>query len=275
MPSPLRFLLALLAVGSVLSAQADTSTRPTALDQAWDNASLLLVQDAYAEFTAARAIAPGLKRELDYGQALALLTLQPKTVTNIDRAAALFAQITAANPNDELGIASLYFLARVEQIHRDEPNITLAISLYSKLILEHPDHPLAQASIVKIAILQLNLPPFNQDRKKILAQTERSRMLVTDPVIRSNLDYILGNACIRYQLGDELAQKYLIEADSLGIPIQKLAAQTLVQIGNLSLKMGRKDTAILYFERFVKTYPRDIRNYTIRQKLLELQGAKR
>lgn len=258
----------LLGVGwlRVCGAEADLSA------QGWDDASMLLVQDAYAKFTAAHGRKDGDSREIDYGLAVSLLNLQPKTSSNIDRAAQLFTQITAANPDDELGIASLYFLARLEQVHRSTPDVPKALALYGHLVDRHPEHLLAQLAVTKIAILKLYNSPLNSNKRKALAEIEKLAPLLKDPLARANFDYIVGTACIRFKLGDQKAMDYLIEADRIGIPVEILASHALVRIGNLATRLGQRDVAIAYFERFVQEFPRDIRNFTVRQKLVELKG---
>lgn len=272
MMSPLCRLLPLLlcwCVGLTVSWASD----PKLLDKAWDDASMLLVQESYARFATAQQEKLGSAREVDYGMGVTLLNLQPKTVGNINRAEAIFARLIAANPNDEIGIAALYYLARLEQIHRNDPNLPKALQLYAQLIAEHPDHFLTQSAIAKVAILKLCASPTT-DKKKALHEVEKLAPLLKEPSARCNFNLVVGTACIQYQLGDEKALRYLMEADTIGIPIQYAQANVLIRIGNLAQRLGKREIAIRYFERFLKEFPRSTRSFTVQQKIKELKGVK-
>lgn len=261
-----------LVVG--LFCPASLIAEQSSLDQAWDDATLLLIRESYGAFSKALDEKTGDPREAQYGMAVTLLNRQPKTSGNIDRAAELFTQIHSANPDDEPGISSLYFLARIQQFHIHQPDTSKALELYQQLVREHPDHFLAQLAITKIAVIKLYLDANVAGKKRDLAELENFLPLLKDPSLRCNFDYIVGTACIQYRLGDEKAMRYLIEADSLGIPIHKDAANALVRIGNLALRLDRKNIATQYFSRFVSEFPQDQRTYTIREMLAQLPPTK-
>ncbi len=265
-------LLPLLVWSAILA--VSRASDPKLVDKAWDDASMLLVQESYTKFTTAQEVKGGGAREIEYGIGVNLLNLQPKTVRNINRAEAIFTRLIASNPNDEVGIASLYYLARLEQIHRNDPNVPKALQLYAQLIAEHPDHFYAQSAIAKVAILKLCATPTTADKRQALAEVEKLAHLLNEPAARCNFNLVVSTACIQYNLGDEKALRYLIEADTIGIPIQFSEANVLIRIGNLALRLGKRDIAITYFERFLKEFPRSTRAFTVQQKVKELKGAK-
>jgi tetratricopeptide (TPR) repeat protein len=253
-------------------ARADQAT--SLLDQAWDEAAALMVQESYSAFSRALDQKIGDPREAQYGLALTLLNRQPKTNGNIALATDLFTRLQTSNPNDDIGISSLYFLARIAQVHEHEPDIAKALTIYEQLVREHPDHFLAQLAIVKISVLKLYTGANVEAKKKALRDIDKMTPLLMEPSLRCEFDYLVGTACIRYRLGDERAMQLLIEADSLGIPIQTAAANARVRIGNLALRLGRKDIAARYFERFIEDSPRDQRAFTIREILSQLHSEK-
>jgi len=241
------------------------------LANAWDETTLLRVEEANELFANPKTRPnPATAREADYGTAVTLLNIQPRTPGNIEHSAQIFSRLLAQNPDDEIGIGSLYFLARIEQVHRSTPAPQKAVALYQRLIAAHPAHPFAQIAITKIALLKLCDAPDNADKAAALAEVETLIPLLTDPGARSNFDYIVGTACIRHQLGDEKAMNYLIEAVKIGIPIQISSSNAIVRIANLALRLNRKDIAISYYERFIRDFPRDRRTYTVRLRLREL-----
>lgn len=273
LPFPHRLLSAISAAlgAGLLTLAANDSPL---LDSAWDDAATLRVQEAYGNFSAAEKSKTGDPRDVDFGLAVSLLNLQPRTTGNIDRAEALFTQLIIANPNDEVGIASQYYLARVEQVHRNAPNLPKALHIYDDLIRQHPDHFYAQTAITKVAILKLDALPSTADKSRMLVEVEQLRPLLKDPAARCNFALTLGNACILYHLGDEKAMHYLMEADALGIPVQVVEANVLIRIGNLATRLGRKEIAIAHFEHFLEKFPRNTRSYTVREKIKELKGAR-
>lgn len=260
-----------LGMGWMVSAK---ETAPS-LDAAWEDASMLLVQEAYGQFSTARKLGVGNLREIDYALAVTLLNLQPRTTGNINRAAELLTRLNVENPDDEIGIASLYFRARLEQVHRNNPDIPQALELYGRLVREHPGHFYAQHAAAKIAIIKLFASPTQADKKRALSEVELLIPLLRDPAARCNFALILGTACIRFNLGDDKALRYFVEADALGIPVQLVEGNVLIRIGNLALRKGQRALAITYFERFLKEFPRNIRSHTVREKLQELKGGTR
>ena len=59
-------------------------------------------------------------REAIFSRAAILLCIQPRTSFNVERAYALFEEVAAKDPNDELGLEARYFLAlQLEQLQSE------------------------------------------------------------------------------------------------------------------------------------------------------------
>ena len=89
-----------------------------ALEAAWDKVLLLQHREAYRDFSMAGASLDGHAREAKFAQAVILLSLQPRTRSNIRSAEKLFRDLAHSEPNDRLGLWAQYYLARIPHIPR-------------------------------------------------------------------------------------------------------------------------------------------------------------
>ena len=105
----------------LLTASSAVAAGDSKLQQAWTDTSLSLMDEATSGFIQS-AMNPAASREAVYGQALALLNTQPVTMGNINKSAELLQTVVSSNPSDDLGISAEYFLGRIEQVYRFEPD---------------------------------------------------------------------------------------------------------------------------------------------------------
>lgn len=246
----------------------------------WEKASRMLVNEAYQDWEKLFQTGRGSRnqRELDYVQAMLLINRQPKTEDNIDKAAHLLKHITTVNSDDDYGISAAYFLGRLEQVHRSKPNPQKAESIFRELYERHPEHPLAQVAVVKLAILRLlenHLTPEIR-RERFMEVEEMGGGLKYPPAVR---DYhlLMSNAYIEFcdipLHNEENALRHLLVVDQIGIARNTIRASMLIRTALLSLKTGNRPQAIHYLERFAKEFKNEPRNYMVQLKLDELKAA--
>ncbi len=266
----LALVFALAAFSAATRAAADapasdaSATSASALESAWRDASLGLFKDALSAFQDASG------PEARYGEALALLLRQPKTAGNIDRAAALLAELAAAAPDTEVGVAARYQLGRVEQVHRVTPDPVAARRIFSELVAAHPDHPLAQRAVVKLALLDLyERVPETVRRERFDAYAARSAEL-GDRGARRDLCLLLADTAQRFAYPPGLVLDLLLRADEAGVARRAEQASLCVRIGRLAADAGRPEIARRYLERFLAAYQRDSRRLMIEQQLAAL-----
>lgn len=257
-------LAALLFIQGPLARSAEAPADPAALREAWQASALNLFKDANHRF------ADLTGREARFGEAVTLLQVQPKTASNINRSASLLEQVRADNPGDELGIAALYHLGRLEQVHRMPVNPAAAIAHFNTLIQDHPGHPFTEQAITKLAIIELYAPDNAARRPAVFERfTALADTLVTSDA-RRDLNLTLGNAALRFGLGDERAlERYLI-AEQAGIHLTTVRSSTLVTIGELARKLGRHDIAREHYQLFLKDFQRDDRRLMVKEALATL-----
>lgn len=266
-PLPLRLLpgLALLAAAPFLFA-ADSLLAPSA----WDQAAVGLFKDAHAAF----AQQSPADRETRFGEAVTLINLQPKTDANLDHAASLLTAIAATGSTDELGISARYYLARIAQFHRASPDNAAALRIYRELSDLSSPHALAQRAVVQVALLELFEPRLAP--AEIRARFDRldaRGAALTEPSAIRDFHLVMGDAALRFNLGDSPALDHLLAADRAGITRAATQRDTWIRIAELARRTGRNDVAIAYYQRFLENFLRDSRRLMITERLAALTAA--
>lgn len=260
----LPFARGLLLLLPALCCGAETSVP---LDVAWRSTTLNLFKEAHQTFAAEDG------PEATLGEALTLLVIQPKTAANVDKAAALLSALAAGSSDlaDERAQTALYYLGRIEQVHRQTPDPAAARRHFDRLITAAPAGFWAQQAVVKRALIDL----YDQE---ISEETRRARfdVLVAQAAAlahdgaRRDLSLLLADTALQFGYGQDLALTLLLQADAAGVVRKTEVAHVWVRIGELARILGRAGIARDYYERFLKAYPRDGRVLLIRERLAEL-----
>ncbi len=262
----------MVACGALLigfSVQASAQRDPK-LDEGWSNATLFRANDAQQDFLQAAKNLPA-KREADFGQAVSLLNVQPKTDANLDLAAALFQSIRKSQPDDDLGIASLYFLARIEQYQRLPPDMPQAEKYYRELVARYPHHFWGEQAAIRLALLEIYQAPTRAEQISILADYDKLGDQFVDPNCRRDLFNALGRSYLNLRLSPERALEDLLKTQETGFSLAVDRADAYVRIGELARTLGRNNVAITYYKKLATEFPFDFRVYTIKQRLDQLQ----
>lgn len=240
---------------------------PAPASSPWDTTALNLLKEAHADFAAL----PESDRDARFGEAVTLLNLQPKTDANLDRAAALFNALIAADATDHLGISARYFLARIPQVHRVNPDTAAALALFRELAALDSPHPLAQRAVIQVALLELFEPGVTADEARVRFDRLVARgASLTDPSAVRDFNLVMGDAALRFGFPDEVALGHLIAADRAGIARAATRRDTWVRIAELARRAHRPDIAADYYNRFLKNFPRDARRLLVEQHLASL-----
>lgn len=259
-----RSLLALALAPLALGAAAPSAPDP------WEQASLGLFKDAHNAFATATAA----DRETRFGQAVTLINLQPKTEANLDRAAEILRSLaapSAAPATDDLALSARYFLGRIAQVHRRPPNLAEAKRIYRELAELDTRHPLAQRAVVHLALIELFEPGLPVATVRELHESFARRAdRLTDPAAIRDFNLVLGDAAIRFELGDAIALRHLAAADQAGIARSTTQADTLLRIAELARRIGDSGTATAYYRRFLDENRRDPRRLTVMDRLAAL-----
>ncbi len=237
----------------------------------WEDVSVGLFNDARAAFSGQADDAPeSERRNLVFGEAVALLNVQPRTAANIEKAYGLFEKIREANPTDELGLNSRYLQGRIEQIHRPTPDVAKAEAIFAELVQAHPAHPVAQRARVKLAIIRLyaNIEAAER-RRRYDDMTSHARDLA-DPGAKVQMHLLLGAVARRFGFGYEQELAHMLAADQAGVVKRSIQISLLARIGDLARLTGKTDVARTYYTRFLEEFPRTDSRSTIEGYLADL-----
>lgn len=205
-------------------------------------------------------------RESQLGLAISLLNVQPKTESNLARAEALLREVERGNADDLAGITALYYRARLEQIHRLEPNGEKAARLFEELIARHAEHPFAQVAVVKLALLRL-YSQARPDRRRVLQEVALSGANLTFPPAIRDFHLVLADACARWEVSDAESLAHLLAAYRSGALSGKMVGDVCVRIAELSRLQGQNAQAAEFYQKFLAAFPRDLRSFTVRRRL--------
>lgn len=224
--------------------------------------------EAHALFTARESdLSP---RERSYGEAVALLNLQPRTEARIQRSADLLDAIIAG-PEDKITIPARFLRARIDHIHRTPANLPAALRGYDELFAAHEEHPLAQLGATLAAMARI----FAEETDPLgepMAAAEAILPRLTDPTVQAGMHLMLANACIRLGERDQRrALGHFEAAHALGLRSPKIRANVLASIGGLSEEFGQPARALSAYETFLAEFERDDRAHAIRERLAALK----
>lgn len=230
----------------------------------WEDVSVGLFNDAHGTFAAeAEKSAATDRRTQRFGEAVALLNVQPRTSSNIDEADAILNEVRTAAPGDDLGIEARYLQGRIAQVHLAQPNLAKAETIFSELHQAHPTHPVGQRAQVKLAVIRLYAPLDASERRRRFDDITAGVSSLTDPGAKVQMHLLLGEVARRFNYGAEQELSHVLAADQTGVIKRSLQVQVLVRIGDLARLTGKNDLARTYYTRFLEEFPRTDRRSTI------------
>ncbi len=243
---------------------------PAPASSPWELTALGLLKEAHAAF----AELPSEDREARFGEAVTLLNLQPKTDANLDRAAALFTAIAASNATDHLGISSRYFLARIPQVHRVNPDVSAALVIFRELSTLDSPHPLAQRAVVQLALIELFEPDIPPDEVRTRFERLATRgASLNEPSAIRDFNLVMGDVALRFKFGEDIALDHLLAGERAGIARAGTRRDTWIRIAELARRTGRTDIATSYYNLFLKNFPRDARRLMVKERLTALTST--
>lgn len=240
--------------------------------EAWSEGSRLFYNRA------ARLLEPGSAtgaidtREARLGRAVMLLGVQPKTAANLAEAEQALGGLVAEREDDDAGLSARYHLARLEQLHRERPDLDRARGHYQRLIEVEPDGYFAHLARLKLAMLAL----YDTDRPgrfaERLAAAEAWGRAIDDPVLKCDFHYMMSRA-LALEPGREAERlEHLLAMEATGQVIRgPMRSVMWIELGEMGRAVGRDDVAVRAYREFVREFPMDMRVSTIRARLAALE----
>ena len=227
----------------------------TGTQDGWRRTVQLQFADALREF---RGDVKTRGAQAALGEAISLLNRQPRTQRNLEVAREILGELKKSEDAD-LAVAATYHLARyfhVVPYHRDP--VTAEIH-YRDLLDRHPHHFYGQLATSKLALLRLYETPVGEDRGKILEELELLAWPLRIPAAKRSYHKVMANGYLRFEVSREKALSHLLAAFDAGIVEDSSEAQSIVQIIELAVLLGKEVTARDFTGRFLAMYPRDQR----------------
>jgi tetratricopeptide (TPR) repeat protein len=258
---PARKILPLLILGPLLAAGAAAPADP---NRAWTALADNRPQDVLRQL---RPDAPARADRLAW--AAARIGAQPATDGSMREAEAVLAALEQGT--DELAAEAAYLRARIYQLHLNEPDFQKAAQLYGELAQRQPGSHWAQLGLVKLGLLKLYLlPEVSGPGADRLAAAEALLPRIHEPLLRRDLHLQIGQAGIALSQPQARFLPHLIAAEQVGGITGNAQEDLVVQIGVLSERAGDWARAREYFEKYLAAYPTNVRAYTIRRKLADV-----
>ena len=234
----------------------------------WHLASRGMVEEAHAAFSGMAGTGVA-ERESRFGLAITLLNLQPKTNRNIEKAYAVLGDLLEEDSSDRFGIASRYFLGRIDQIHRVVPDEKAARRHFLDLIEHHVEHPYAQLAIVKLGILDV-YDPENKNIASVIADTEAHTGLLVDRIAKRDFHILLAKAIERFELPKRKSLDHLLAAQVADPAIARLDPGFTLHVADLARELGEHGRAVRHYREFLRNFRQDSRRYQVEQTLASL-----
>lgn len=245
-------------------------------DFAYQKMSLQLFNDAVKSLEEYHETHPAT-RETRYALAAGLINFQPVTNQRIQDASNELGSLAKENPADDIGVQAKYLQARIEQIHRDTPNIPEALRHYQELLDSQPQHPVAQRALARIILL--NLFTFKKEefqspaREQLAASLGERAKTLTDPLAIRMAEMVLAQAYFQFDWDKQNAMEHTERALATGMVRERSEGNHLMMVALTAEELGQNEKALQYFREFVKKNERDVRTHTVRQKIAALEGS--
>lgn len=269
-----------------LPAQTDESIETVALEDqtieptdqpafAYQQMSLQLFNDAAKSLEEYhKTHAP--TRETRYALLAALINFQPVTSQRIQESFDGLGELVKENPSDDIGVQAKFLQARIEQIHRDQPNVPEALRHYRELLNSQPQHPIAQRGLSRIILLELftfKEEEFNSpEREKRAEALDEEVKKLSDPVAIRIAEMALAQAYFQFGWDKSKAMEHAERALATNMVRERTEGNFLMMVAMTAEELGQKDKALKFYKEFVEKNTRDVRTHTIKAKIAQLEG---
>ena len=269
---PAILIFILIWPGAVARAAEPSPPRGT-LAEAWQALANNRPDQALPRFEQLAAQGRADPRSVRFGTALSLLA-QPTALPNrVEKARALLATL-ADDGTDDLALGARFYLARLAEFQANPPDPAQAAKIFQQLIAGHGESVWAQAALPRLAVLLLYTSAGPADPAKRVTAVESLLGPAGQPAVAVELHLIISDAIFHYRLPDALALPHLLAAEQSSVLDGPTRGDVLVQLGELSRLTGDVAQATRYYRAFLAEYPRDARQYPVRQRLAGLDGAR-
>ena len=260
------------ALACFLAMAVPLRAAPAKWTDGWELTDQYRFDEARETFAHARVTSPEDQRAAHLGEANALLNLQPRTNANLVACVRQLQALVQEKITDDAGVAALYLLARIEEIHRPVPDLPAAVALYTRLAESGSRHPLAQLGTVQLAMLTLYRPLTASLPEERLAAAEAWGKRLTLPSAQGDFHLLLARSYLYFKGSKARAMEHFLEAHRLGITADRVRADACFATAELARETGQDEIAARFYAGFLAENPRDMRAWTARQALAAISS---
>ncbi|MDB6094248.1 MAG: hypothetical protein JWM32_1810 [Verrucomicrobia bacterium] len=238
----------------------------------WQALARLKTDEALREFRAEaeKPASDAAKRDAEFGRGVSLLAKQPMTTEQVEEAWTIFNGL-ADSGTDEVAQGARYFLGRIAQHHREQPNLAEAAKQFRRLLSEQESSIWAQTALSRLVLLELYPERSAASPGQCVATARKLLAQARLPVAQSELHLVIADAIFYYRLPVGEALPDLLAAEKLRQLDAPTRADVLVQIAEVSALTGDPAQARKFYETFLAEFPLDQRQYMVKQKLAGLK----
>lgn len=238
----------------------------------WKKEMLLIYSEGAVEMNLLRAEGQNNNRLKDYATALQSMHREPRDRERVESALETFELLIKSHAEDNVGIASAYYRARIFQMFLVEPNLAMAKSEFRSVFDAYPGHFFGQKALLNWVGLELY---HNSDRamyaRIALVEGYEAQLPIED--LRRSYHKMLGDAYRTSDLSKEKAFKHLKKAYEIGFSIPKSQADLVFSLGQLAEELDDNGYAIERYGEFVQEYNLDTRTPELREHIKVLSES--
>ncbi len=238
----------------------------------WEEEALLLYNLGSPEINDLRARSTGNERLKSYASALGLLHAQPLREENALLAKATFDALYESNPNDQVGLASAYYLVRINHKHLDEPDLEAARAGYRYLYDSYPARFFGELAFLKYLLIELYDEESPKGPSQRIATLEIMGRQLTIPDMKRGFHRAIGEAYLGYELSEEKAYEHLKAAYELTSSVPETQVELMLTVASLAESRGENDVAIAALQDFLKTARGDDRRSEVALRIAALNS---
>ena len=237
----------------------------------WEVEALLLYNSGSPEVNDLRARSTGNTRLGGYARALEVLFQEPREEANALQAQRVFDQLFEVNGNDDVGMASAYYLARISHKHLDDPDLESARLGYRYLFEAYPGRFFGELAFLKLILVELYERDAEESIGARLEFLEERGKRLTIPEMQRGFHRSIGEAYRVFELSEAKAYKHLRAAYEFEAPVPETQIELMLSVAELAEAIGDVDTAISALEDFLRTAKWDDRRDTVAVRLADLK----
>ncbi len=241
-------------------------------EDSWEEEALLLYNAGSPEINDLRARSTGNERLRAYAKALGQLHSKPLSELNALLARDTFDALFEANPNDSVGLASAYYLARINQKHLEEPDLEAARSAYRYIFETYPKRFFGELAFLKYLLIELYEIESGEDLVGRIEEMERLGRRLTIPDMIRGFHRTVGDAYLGYELSREKAYTHLKAAYEIDSSVPETQLELMLTVAELAESMWDTEVAISALQDFLKAARLDDRREEVALRIAALSS---